>query len=112
MPRTEFVTELYCNLCEQETTHRIVYQYDVIDEITCDSCGKTIKMNEKELRARFSANLMERILTKPHRLTEEFKTDVRAFIKSVPRRCITKPLKALEEIKDFQKSQKSQRKDP
>lgn len=107
MPKTIFETELYCNICEQETIHKIVYIYGAIDEIICENCGKTIRMNEKALLSHFSEDLFERIKSKPHRLTEEFKSDIKAFIMSVPARLISKPFKTLNEINELRREYKS-----
>jgi len=51
--------------------------------------------------ALYGEQLIERILTKPQRLTEEYRRDLFEFFSTIPFRIITKPYRMLKEFESL-----------
>lgn len=94
-------TTLYCIHCEKDTLHELTYVANRIEKVKCLECGMEIKLDKKQLLLTYSEDLIERILTKPKRITKEAFSDLSGFLKSLPIRVITKPGRMLKEFKDI-----------
>lgn len=64
----------------------------------CENCDKTIEIDRRHLRTVFAEDFINRILTKPHRMTEDMKKAVAILVPFFPKRLIREPLKVLKEI--------------
>lgn len=95
---TEMKTELFCLHCGQERLHVITYVGDQLRRVRCQECGTQIEMDRKRILETYTTEVIDRILTKPHRITEEVRKDLSNFIHSFPIRIITKPLRVAKEI--------------
>jgi len=80
--------QLFCLHCNKETNHTI-------------TCGNEIRINREKLLETYTADFIDRVLTKPHRITEEIKKDLSHFLKSMPIRILTKPYRVAREIGDI-----------
>ncbi len=49
----------------------------------------------------YGEDLVNRVLTKPRRITEEYEKDLIKFMKDIPFRIITKPYRLIKEIDPF-----------
>ncbi|NOX96823.1 MAG: bh protein [Nitrospirae bacterium] len=105
---TTMKTELFCLHCNRECLHTITYLGTYLKEVRCQECGTHIEMDRKRILETYTAEVIERILTKPHRLTEEVRRNLSDFIKSFPIRIVTKPLRVAKEIMEVIKEDKSQ----
>lgn len=104
---TTMKAELFCLHCNRECLHTITYLGIYLQEVRCQECGTHIEMDRRRILETYTAEAIDRILTKPHRLTEEMRKDLSNFIKSFPVRIITKPLRVAKEIMEVVKEDKS-----
>ena len=97
---TNLEAELFCPACNQDCTHVITYVGDQISRIECALCHRRVEISRHELVKRYAADFLERVLTKPQRMTKEFEMDLRRFLRSLPGRVVTKPRRIAREIRD------------
>ncbi|MGB9679444.1 MAG: bh protein [Thermoanaerobacteraceae bacterium] len=90
---------LYCLHCREETEHTITYEGNTIKSIKCEKCGTEIEINKENAKKNYTEEFLDRVLTKPQRMTEELQKDIGSFLFSLPVRIITKPYRILEEVK-------------
>jgi len=93
-------TELFCLHCDKETLHMITYSGKYLHRIRCKECGTEISLDRKRILESYTADTLDRILTKPHRMTEEMRKDLTSFITSLPVRIVTKPIRLAKEFID------------
>jgi len=98
---TKLKTLLFCLHCNKETEHTIVYKGDYLEFIKCNICKNEIKISREKLVEVYTADFIDRVLTKPHRLTKEIKGDLSQFLKSIPIRILTKPYRLAKELGDI-----------
>ena len=98
---TKIKALLFCLHCNKETDHTIVYKDRYLEDIKCSICGNEIRINREKLLETYTADFIDRVLTKPHRITEEMKKDLSQFLKSIPIRILTKPYRVAREIGDM-----------
>lgn len=91
-------TTLLCLHCDKPTEHVITYTGEKLSSITCRECGTSLSVDRKRLGERMAAEAVERILTKPKRMTEEMRKDLAGFIASLPIRIVTKPYRMAREV--------------
>lgn len=96
-------TDLFCLHCEKETLHTISYSGRYLHRIKCEQCGTEIALDRKRILETYTAETLDRILTKPHRVTEEMRKDLTHFITSLPIRIMTKPIRLAKEFMDVVK---------
>jgi len=93
--------QLFCLHCNKETNHTITYKGEYLEDIKCNICGNEIRINREKLLETYTVDFIDRVLTKPHRITEEIKKDISHFLKSIPIRILTKPYRVAREIGDM-----------
>ncbi|MFO7928584.1 MAG: hypothetical protein R6U35_02845 [Candidatus Humimicrobiaceae bacterium] len=99
---------LFCVNCNKEVPHTVYYIGNYLRSVTCDNCGKKIEIDRRHLRTVFAEDFINRILTKPHRMTEDMKKAVATLMPFFPKRLIREPLKVLKEIYEvLKKDEKS-----
>ena len=91
-------TKLYCLHCQKEAPHRISYFGVALKSIQCRVCGTEIKFDRKRILEVESLEFVDRLFTKPKRLTEELRRDLTAFLSTMPIRIATKPYRLAKEI--------------
>lgn len=94
---------LFCINCNEETPHTVQYIGSYLRSVSCDNCTKTIEIDRRHLRTVFAEDFIDRILTKPHRMTEDMKRAVAILMPFFPKRLIKEPLKVLKEIYEILK---------
>ena len=94
---------LRCLHCDRETDHSITYVGPYLNRIRCKECGTEIALDRTRAVEFYASDALERILTKPHRMTEEMRNDLTTFLASLPIRVITKPYRMAREILDVAK---------
>jgi hypothetical protein len=99
--KEEITTVFVCLFCQKETEHRVVYQGGIVRSIICKECGLGVGLDRTKLVALYGEKLIERILTKPQRLTEEYKKDLVEFFSTIPFRILTKPYRMLREFESL-----------
>jgi hypothetical protein len=100
---------LFCVNCNKETQHTVHYIGNYLKSITCDRCHEKIEIDRRHLRTVFAEDFINRILTKPHRITEDMKKAVATLMPFFPRRLIREPLKVLKEIYDILKKENGEK---
>ncbi len=93
-------TELFCLHCDKECAHTITYAGQYLSRVRCKECGTEIELDRTRIMENYATETLERILTKPIRVTEEMRKDLTAFLASVPIRIMTKPYRMAKEIMD------------
>ncbi|BER92495.1 MAG: hypothetical protein PWP60_1171 [Candidatus Atribacteria bacterium] len=104
MDGEKLTTSLYCLQCQEEVEHEIIYRAGIVQSIICKKCGLEIGFDKKKLLALYGEELVERVLTKPRRLSEEYEKDLTEFLKNLPLRILTKPYRMLKELESFRDS--------
>jgi uncharacterized ferredoxin-like protein len=104
--------DFYCNGCQQEGAHELVYSNNVLIYAKCVNCGRVVPFSEKTLLTIYAKEMVQRILTKPQRLSQELKRDLRHAILSLPVRVITKPYRLVKEVEEVVDENKGQEKKP
>ena len=89
---------LFCISCNKESPHTVQYIGNYLRSVECDNCAKKIEIDRRHLRTVFAEDFINRILTKPHRMTEDMKKAVATLMPFFPKRLIREPLKVLKEI--------------
>ncbi|MEA2015444.1 MAG: bh protein [Actinomycetota bacterium] len=89
---------LYCISCNRETPHTVYYIGSYLRSVVCDVCKKRIEIDRRHLRTVFAEDFIDRILTKPHRITEDMKKAFASLIPFLPKRLFKEPLAVLKEI--------------
>ncbi len=89
---------LFCINCDKESAHTVTYIGNYLRSVECDNCAKKIEIDRRHLRTVFAEDFINRILTKPHRMTEDMKKAVATLMPFFPKRLIREPLKVLKEI--------------
>ena len=105
---SEVKTFLFCLYCNKETSHTIIYKGRYLEYIRCNICGNAVRINREKLLETYTADFIDRVLTKPQRLTEEIKRDLSQFLKSIPIRILTKPYRIAREIGDILHQEKDE----
>ena len=89
---------LFCINCNKEVPHIVYYIGNYLRSVECEDCGKKIEIDRRHLRTVFAEDFINRILSKPHRMTEDMKKAVLTLMPFFPKRLIREPLKVLKEI--------------
>ncbi|WP_158894956.1 hypothetical protein [Amycolatopsis anabasis] len=95
MGTVEHVT-LACPRCGQETRHELAYAGRLLVVTTCTRCGNSL---ERDVRARYLADLRQRMMSKPGRMLRRFRRHPLSFTTSLPRTVPSKPLELIAEVK-------------
>ena len=90
--------ELFCLHCNKDTHHVVTYVGNTLKSIRCAQCGSEIEIRREKLIENYAVDFIERILTKPYRMTRELEKDLTRFILSLPIRIITKPYRIVREM--------------
>ena len=101
---------LFCVNCDKESSHTVHYIGSYLKSVSCDSCAKKIEIDRRHLRTVFAEDFINRILTKPHRMTEDMKKAVATLVPFFPKRLIREPLKVLKEIYEVLKRENGKKK--
>jgi DNA-binding protein len=100
MEETQVQTDLFCIHCRDDVLHIITYLNNHISKIECKSCGKQINSNI-DISHELYEELVERVLSKPSRMKEEFHAHMVEFILSLPGRLTSKPIRIFREAKSI-----------
>jgi len=94
---------LFCVNCGKDTSHTVNYIGSFLKSIKCDKCEKKVEIDRRHLRTVFAEDFINRILTKPHRVTEDMKRVFSTIVPFFPKRLIKEPLKVVREIYEILK---------
>lgn len=75
-----------------------LYAGTTLKSVKCIQCGSEIEIRREKLIGNYALDFIERILTKPYRMTAELERDLTKFILSLPIRIITKPYRIAKEV--------------
>lgn len=98
--QSEMDATLFCVNCDKETTHRVYYQDEQINKITCSECKMAIQLNQKYIQEHIKEDFISRVLSKPGRMTREMEIDLSAFLRYLPYRIVTKPFRVYQEFNE------------
>ena len=91
-------TTLFCLHCEKETPHTIMYRGEYLQRINCNICGMEIHIDKEKIMKLYISNALNRLFTKPGRITEEMRRDLSTFLISLPLRIVSKPYRVAKEF--------------
>jgi len=94
---------LFCINCNEETEHSVNYIGEYLKSIQCNKCGKKFEIDRRHLRTVFAEDFIERVLSKPHRMSKDFKEAMAYMVPFLPKRLFREPKKVLKEIIDVLK---------
>jgi len=100
---------LFCINCDKESFHTVNYIGSYLRSVSCNNCSRTIEIDRRHLRTVFAEDFINRILTKPHRMTEDMKKAVATLMPFFPKRLIREPIKVLKEIYEVLKKDNGKR---
>jgi len=100
---------LFCINCNKESPHTVNYIGSYLRSVSCNNCSRTIEIDRSHLRTVFAEDFINRILTKPHRMTEDMKKAVATLMPFFPKRLIREPIKVLKEIYEVLKKDNGKR---
>ncbi|EXX86926.1 hypothetical protein BG53_09865 [Paenibacillus darwinianus] len=91
-------TFLLCDHCKDEVKHSITYLNNQISSVECKVCGKRLDI-KVDISNEIYHELYTRIKTKPARMTEEYRGHLSEFIRSFPKRVVSKPFRIYREAR-------------
>ena len=97
----ELQSELYCSKCEENELHTLIYLNQHLCKARCEGCGYELFISP-DPRKLFYDEFLQRIVTKPERISRELKEDPRRFI-TLPYRVISKPYRIYKEMQGFRR---------
>ncbi len=106
MKISKIEVELFCTHCNEDTISEVVYYDSKIESIRCTSCGRILGLDYDKLLEHYKYDWVKRIITKPHRMTDELRKDLYDFIKHLPVRMLTKPKRIHEEVEKLRELEK------
>ncbi len=89
---------LFCINCNKESQHTVYYIGNYLRSVVCDNCNKRIEIDRRHLRTVFAEDFVNRILTKPHRMTQDMRKAFVTLMPFLPKRLFKEPLKVIKEI--------------
>ena len=98
MANNELKAMLFCLHCNEDTKHTITYKNDKIESIQCEQCGVAIKVDHEYVQKHYKEEIVERVLSKPARMTKEMEEDIGVFFSRLPYRVISKPYRLIKEF--------------
>lgn len=98
-------TTLFCIYCQSETPHTVSYVNQTISAISCEACGNQMSIDVDAMQE-FHQYIYERFSTKASRMSEEARQDLNTFLKSLPMRIISKPVRFSSEYNQLSKEVK------
>jgi Zn ribbon nucleic-acid-binding protein len=101
----EMEAELYCIHCQQDTIFNLTYFDNTLWRVECETCGHHMEIQEDIVKKYFS-HWVERILTKPKRMTKEIEADLAKFFYTMPVRIMSKPIRVRREWKSVKRYKK------
>jgi len=90
MEITKLDVFLYCSHCQDETLHSVQYLNHKISSTECTNCHRKLDMHLNPKRELYK-EIYKRIVTKPTRLTQEYRDDLNKFLGEFPKRALSKP---------------------
>jgi len=99
MKTSEIDASLYCSHCHDDTLHHVLYINGKLYCTECTNCQRKIVMNLSPMRE-LSKEVYKRVISKPTKLTNEYKEDLSKFIEGMPKRVITKPFRLIKYVNE------------
>ncbi|SHE79051.1 hypothetical protein SAMN05444392_103158 [Seinonella peptonophila] len=100
MKESQMATELYCIRCLSDTPHNITYLNGQISHIECTRCSRSYDL-QIDVKHELYHELLDRVRTKPARITKEYKENLSRFLQKFPRRVVKKPFRLYKEVKEM-----------
>ncbi|HAX17669.1 MAG TPA: bh protein [Actinobacteria bacterium] len=89
---------LFCINCNEETEHSVNYIGEYLKSIKCEKCKKKFEIDRRHLRTVFAEDFIDRVLSKPHRMSRDFKEAMAYMVPFFPKRLFHEPKKVIKEI--------------
>jgi transcription elongation factor Elf1 len=99
MKETKVNTELFCPRCLNDTLHLITYLNSRISSIECENCKRNTQVRV-DVKSELYNDLLNRIVSKPARISKEYRENVGLFLRTFPKRVSSKPFRLMKEAKD------------
>jgi hypothetical protein len=92
----------------QTTVHTVTYSDQRLASLECESCHHRTEVGEgannlqkvtlRDIERLYTDEFLQRILSKPQRITHELEEDLSLFLATLPLRLVTKPYRVIKEI--------------
>lgn len=92
----ELQTELYCIKCEENEMHVLTYLNQRLYKARCEGCGHELFISPDPRKVLYD-EFLQRIVTKPERISRELKENPRRIV-TLPYRVISKPYRMYKEM--------------
>lgn len=89
---------LFCVNCDEEVMHSVHYIGNSLRSIQCEKCGRKIEIDRRRLTTVFAEDFLNKILEKPHKISEDMKEAFILMTPFIPKRIFREPLKVMKEI--------------
>ncbi|MBP3039856.1 bh protein [Bacillaceae bacterium Marseille-Q3522] len=97
MKKTVMEADLFCISCKNDVPHKVTYINDKLSEVECKNCHRIVAV-PIDPKKEFLKEVYKRVSTKPSRMTEEYKSDLSHFLRSMPKRVISKPYRIMTDL--------------
>ena len=91
----------YCSQCEKETTHVATYVEKFLKKTKCNECGHELEGEKAKLLVAYLDDAIDRALSKPYRMRQEWKNSDSGFLHSLPGRILVRPFKELRRLAEL-----------
>jgi Zn ribbon nucleic-acid-binding protein len=98
---TEIEVEAYCSQCERVTDHVATYVEKFLKRTKCSECGHELDGERARLLLAYLDDAVDRALSKPYRMRQEWKESSGGFLQSLPGRIISRPIRELRKLADL-----------
>lgn len=96
---------LFCINCNKESPHTVYYVGNYLRSVVCDSCNKKIEIDRRHLRTVFAEDFIDRVLTKPRRMTDDMRKAFASLLPFFPKRLFEEPLEVFKEMYEVLKKE-------
>ncbi|MDD3818747.1 MAG: hypothetical protein PHG41_02790 [Actinomycetota bacterium] len=96
---------LFCINCNKESPHTVYYVGNYLRRVVCDNCNKKIEIDRRHLRTVFAEDFIDRVLTKPRRMTDDIRKAFATLLPFFPKRLFEEPLEVFKEMYEVLKKE-------
>jgi len=85
--------QAYCSKCRKVTSQDATFSGRFLKDRTCRRCGARERSDRGTLLRAYADELLDRTLSKPYRLRQEWKKDRVKTLQSLPARILRRPIR-------------------
>jgi len=93
--------EAYCAVCQKVTMHTATFAGRFLKDRICKECGSEERGDRTTLLKAYADELVDRTLSKPLKLRQEWKKSHRELLLSLPGRIVKRPLQEVKYLAEL-----------